>query len=277
MKIFLKHLLLALFLGASSGILSGQSAPLDLYLKPDIKSPSIGRTTLSDPRLGQATPVMDDAKAALGWHFADYSGMVDAYVQDAKIGKDMLPVDDALIYAGPSEDSPVIGTYRTGSPIEIVDTGVWWKLRFGGGIPVYFVLDTPPPLPAVTGFAEDAPAPAEGPVIVSSTVVDNGSTAATSSIVLSESKENPRPGVVGQSYQGTFRQSKRALGLFKPKAPFYLEAADGNRIAWVDTTEIVIPGSMKAFLDQQVIIHGERTQAESSRDWIIHARNMRLK
>ena len=282
MKKILTRLLLPILLVSASGYLRGQATEVEIYLKPDIESKNLGAISLEDPRMGQAAPVLDDARAALGWHFADFSGMVDGYVPDAKIGKDLLPVDNAMIYSEPSTNSVVLGTYRQGNDIEVVDTGAWWHIRFGGSVPVYFILDSPPPLPPVTGVAEEtAPveSPAAGePVFEEPVIVDTTVEPATAGggIAVAPRTETPRPGVVSQRYEGTFRKSKRFLGLIAPKAPFYLEASDGKRIAWVDTKDIVIPGSMKEFVDQKVVINGERTLG-SSRDWTIHARNMRLK
>ena len=132
------------------------------------------------------------------------------------------------------------------------------------------MLDTPPPLPAVTATVEPAPLIDESPVVVEETAV-----AVTTLPAPEMSAENPRPGVIGQRYQGTFKRSKKRFGLFKPRADFYLEDASGDRIAWLDIKDIVVPGSIKSYLDQQVIIHGERSRLKS--DWVIHAKNMRLK
>lgn len=251
-------------------------APMvDLFLETDAQSARLDSVSLDDPRLGQATPVLDEEMAALGWHFADFKGEVDGYVQDAKIGKDMLPVENAVIFSGPSTQSPVLGIYKDSDPIEVVDTGEWWKLRYGGGFPVYFVLQTPPPLPPVTAEAEAAPlalAATPAPALI-----DEPAGTSTGGVVSMPKDSPPPPGVVGQRYEGTFKRSKPFLGVVKPKTPFFLEGVDGDRLAWVDTSAIVVPGSMKDFVDKQVIIHGERTKAGSSKDWIIHARNMRLK
>lgn len=257
--------------------LNGQTELIDLYVGPDIQSTRINSVSLEDPRLGQPTPVLDEAKAALGWHFADFSGEAEGYVPDAKIGKDLLPVDNTLIYAGPAESSTVLGVYQFGQEIEVIDTGAWWKVRINSGFPVYFLLEEPAPLPAVTAAAA-APLAAMEPVIEDAPPVVDAVPAAvavaTVPAVLDDTDDNPRPGVLGQSYHGTFKRSKKHLGLFKPKAPYYLEDASGDRIAWVDVENIVIPGSIKDFLDEQVIIHGERSRLKT--DWIIHARNMRL-
>lgn len=255
-------------------VLTGQAADIELHLAADSQSRQLESISLDDPRLGQPTPVMDEAKAALGWHFADFSGTVEGYVQDAKIGKDLLPVDNTLIHASPSSDSRVLSVYRFGDDLEVVDTGVWWKIRFTGTFPVYFVLDTPPPLPAVTGTADVVAAPA--PVIETAPVAAAQAPAIVSTVPLpSDEMEAPRPGAIGQRYDGIFRRSKKRFGLLKPRSPYFLEDASGDRIAWLDVSEIVLPGPINAFLDEPVVIHGERSRIKS--DWMIHARNMRLK
>lgn len=273
----------------SAGVVNGQEGFIDLYMQPDIQSMKVDSVTLGDSRLGQPAPVMDEGKAALGWHYAEFDDTVEGFTPDGKIGKDLLPVNGAIIYSGPSSDSPVLGTYRDGSYIEVKDTGAWWKFDIRMQFPVYFLLETPPPLPPVTGEAatpavalapaaavtEPAPATATAPLIEETPVVD----AAPAGMPRMEEQAPTAtpPDVIGQSYQGTFKRSKRKLGLFKPPAPFYLESAEGTRIAWIDTKDIVIPGSLKSYLDKAVIVHGERDFMESSKDWIIRARNMRLK
>jgi hypothetical protein len=274
MKKFKTRLLLFLLPVAIPGILIGQADLIDIHISPDVQSPRVDSISLDDLRLGQPTPVLDEAKAALGWHFANFTGEAEGYVPDAKIGKDLLPVDNTLVYSGPSEDSTVLAVYQFGDDLEVLDTGLWWKVRFEGGFPVYFVLDTPPPLPAVTATVEPATVPA--PVIEAAPLVEAGGSALVTTLPAQAMEvENPRPGVIGQSYHGTFKRSKKRFGLFKPKAAFYLEDASGDRIAWLDMKEIVVPGSIKSYLDEQVVIHGERSRLKS--DWIIHARNMRLK
>ena len=277
----------------SAGVANGQGL-IDLYMQPEIQAGKVDSVTLDDPRLGQPAPVMDDAKAALGWHYAEFEDSVDGYTPDGKIGKDLLPVNGAIIYGGPSTDSPVLGTYRDGSYIEIKDTGAWWKFQIRMRFPVYFVLDAPPPLPPVTAEAEapvvaiaPPPQPIEpiplvtpSPVIEEAPIVETTTRAPATSTVPRVERQPASvtpPDVIGQIYQGTFKLSKKTFGLFKPQAPFYLESAEGNRIAWVDTSKIVVPGSLKTYVDKAVIIHGERDFIESSKDWIIRARNMRLK
>jgi len=275
--------------------LTAQEEQLRVYLQPDIDSRLIATTSLEDERLGQPAPVLDEAKAALGWHFADFMDTIEGFIPDAKIGKDLLPVNDTVIRAAATEESPVLGVYRDGDAIEIVETGTWWKIRTRLAFPVYFVLDSPSPLPPVTASAiveepvpeeptpgEPAPLvelPAEeapAPVIREDPIFDGGEGSMDPVVAPGSTRPTP-PEFLGQSYTGIFKQSKRRLGLFKPRAPFFLEGADGRRIAWVDTSSVVIPGSLQSYLNHEVVIHGERDLLENSSDWIIRARNMRRK
>ena len=246
---------------------------LALYSAPDIYSTKVETIRVGDPRLGPASPVLDEAKAALGWQYADFIGPVTGYVPDAKIGKDLLPVDNCLVRAKPGADSAVLCVYNFGDPIEVLDTGPWWKVRIETTFPVYFVAESPAPLPPVTGEAaaplalaevEEAPA-ADVPEAV---LVPPAAPVAKDTI-------RPRPGVVGQSYEGVFRKAKRRFGLLQPKEEFLLEGPDGKRLAWVKLEGAIITGSIKAYFDQPVIIHGERIQIEDSRQYIIYARNIR--
>lgn len=258
----------------------GQANPLTLHIQPDIQSREIARVALQDPRLGQPAPVLDEAKAALGWNFAEFTDQVEGYVPDAKIGKDLLPVDSTIIRSTPGPNEPVLGVYRTGQAIEVIDTGDWWKIRTRMAFPVYFVLDSPAPLPAVIGLAETAPAEPDSPRIIEAPVTDTDAPEPSSGSAPSRAEQAappPQPDIIGQSYEGTFRRAKKVLGLFAPKATFFLEQADGRRIAWIDTSGLVIPGSLKAYLDKPVIVYGDRDYMAASREWIIRARTMRLK
>jgi hypothetical protein len=289
MKEDIKCVLRFLPLLGFAGLLGGQeSGGVELFIQPDIQSEVVATVPIEDPRLSQPQPVMDEARAALGWHFADFRDIVEGYVPDRKIGKDLLPVDNALIHAAPADSSPVLDVYRDGDEIEILDRGPWWKLRLETSFPVYFLLETPAVLPPVTAQAGDAleplgPAPAPEPAtatIIETPAMDADPAETSPTIQPAPSPADRRsvaPEVTGQTYEGRFKRSGKRFGLFAPRAPFYLADASGKRIAWIDTTGIVIPGSLKSFIDQRVIIYGERDFLPGSGDRIIRARNMRIK
>ena len=274
MKNSIQSRLLLMIAAALTSQLPAQETLLKLYLRPEAAPSPLATVAPDDIRLGAAVAVPELDLADQGWRFADFTGEVVGYVPDAKIGKDLLPVDGALIQAGPSADAPVLGTYSDGDPLQIVDTGVWWTVRWTGTFPVFFKASAPEPLPPVT---------VEGPETLSgdrylapeNSRLSQPATTGGSSIILTERQRTPSEGI-GQNYEGIFRQSKARMGLFKPKAPFFLEAADGSRIAWIDTQDVIISGTLKNFFDKPVVIYGEM-EALSSRDWILRARNLREK
>jgi hypothetical protein len=247
-----------------------------VHIRPDIHSQKVETVQANDPRLSEPAPVMDEAMAILGWQYADFSGSLEGYVPDAKIGKDLLPVDDTLIRAEPSSDGSVLGVYTFGNPIEVIDTGLWWKVRVETTFPVYFVVETP--AAAAPLASEPEPVLFEEPVAqIEESSIDDASygTSDLSGPALSRSSNPPRAGVVGQSYAGVFRQAKKRFGLLKPKEDYYLEGSDGKRLAWVELDSAVISGSVRKFIDQPVVIHGERVLSEKSSHWIIQAHNIR--
>lgn len=272
----MKHLPQILFILMPLSVSWGQDVTLDLHIRPDIYSQKVETIQANDPRLGQPAPVMDEAKAILGWQYADFAGSVEGYVPDAKIGKDLLPVDDTLIRAEPSNDGSVLGVYTFGNPIEVIDTGLWWKVRVETTFPVYFVVDTPA---AVAPLAsEPEPVLFDEPVAqVEESSIEDAPYEASDlrRSALSSSSNPPRAGVVGQSYAGVFRQAKKRFGILKPKGDYYLEGSDGKRLAWIELDSAVISGSVRKFIDQPVVIHGERVLSEKSTHWIIQAHNIR--
>jgi hypothetical protein len=273
-----------------------QNGIVTLYEKPDVRAPVVAKAGLKDPRLSEASPVFDEAKAALGWQVANFEIETTGYVADSSIGKDLLPVENALVRAVPRESALVLGTVVADASMEVLDTGPYWEVRLTVARPVYFLPPDPPALPPVTASAPAAaaappperaeartqPAPAS-PVITEDPVVDRtvppsaGVTAAPAAPATTGTASTAPSLAIGQSFEGVFKRTSGFMGLFRPPYPFALENANGRRIAYVDVAEIVLPGSLKNYLGERVIVYGPRRQHKDSDEWVILARNMRLK
>ena len=268
----LSLLMVALGANAQTGILT-------LYEEPDVKAPVVAKAGLEDPRLGSASAVFDEAKAALGWQVADFEIQTTGFVADDRIGKDLVPVENALVRAAPRETAPVLGTVVPGEPMEVLDNGPFWEVRLTVARPVYFLPPDPPALPPVTAAA---PAPAS-PVITEDPVVDRtpppatGVAAAPTTPAPEEAASTAAGLAIGQSFEGVFERTSGFMGLFRPPYPFAIENVNGRRIAYVDVSEIVLPGSLKSYLGERVIVYGPRRQHKDSDEWVILARNMRIK
>ena len=128
---------------------------------------------------------------------------------------------------------------------------------------------------------EESPGPAPAsPVITEDPVVDRTAppAAGVAPAPAAEQTGSTAPSLaIGQSFEGIFTRTSRFMGIFRPPYAFAIENANGRRIAYVDVSEIVLPGSLKGYLDQRVIVYGPRQQHDDSDDWVILARNMRLK
>lgn len=282
-------------------VANAQSPRVDLFVQPDIQSEILASVNLDDERLGDHSPVLDESKAALGWHWAEFSSEISGYVKDSQIGKDLAPVEDALIYLKPSEDSPVLGTIEPDDSFEILDNGPWWEILFDRPIPVYFIPESPAEVrseapaeapeperesssgdgdnqtsvelfesndPASQGQIEETPVESE-----SSGSVNSGSRESTRSPWIGDS---PGAAALGSSIEGTFRKSKRRFGIWTPPYPFYVEGSSGKRIAWIDTSELVVATSLRQYLDERVILYGERVYDKENKSWKIVAHNIRL-
>jgi hypothetical protein len=266
------------------GVIHVQAQTLDLYLNPDTQSKKIDTVKLDDARLGEPAPVANDALAALGWQYAPFKGLIRGFVPDAKIGKDMLPVNDTIIREDPSEDSAALGVYTYGDPVTIIDTGSWWQIAVQTTFPVYFVDQQ---LPATSLFEEQTsvaiePAPLElaPPATISDdTVLFNetvdGPSEAAPPVSIAQRENEPRMGVLARSYTGHLERSKTRLGLFRAKAPYQLTGDDGRRLLWVTFAETILPGTINMFLGKDVIVHGEPIVDEKSKDWILYVRTIR--
>ena len=206
---------------------------------------------------------------------------LEGYVPDAKIGKDMLPVDNTIIKLEPDEQSEVLGIYTFGDPIEIIDTGLWWKIQVKTEFPVYFVMDRLPPVALAADAANSTGTSME--IETTAGIIDDTTLFNTSvepagggvpPVSIMEQEQEPR-GIVARSYTGMLRKSRNRVVIFKAKAPYYLVGENGKRLLWVDFGEIIMPGSINLYIGRNVIIHGEPTQDEKSKEWILHVRTIR--
>jgi len=261
----------------SSIALLGQ---VDLYLEPQINGDPIATVPMTNSNLSESSPVLDSVAAAEGWRWAEYNTTLVGYIPDRKIGKDLFPVDGAFIHLRASDESPVLTTVNTGDEIEILDTGAWWTVEFSKPIPVYFQA------PSATQVAIE-PVEVMEPTIVEETPVTTAGDDDLMSILdanieagegpsFENNTRSPAEGL-SQQFEGFFDKTKQRLGFIQPKADFKLLDNQDRMIGWVDIRGLILPGSLETYTQKRVIINGSKTYDKSSKTWIIHARNMRLK
>lgn len=278
----------ALIFGVS---LSASAQSVTLYSQPSLEATPL--TTIDSAMLAdQGQPVLDPDLAAQGWLFAEFASPRTVYVPNASIGKDLQPVEAALFFAEPNPNAEVLGTYRSGDPIEIVDSGNWWTLRTEAPLPVYFILpaaatpvaiesspaiSTPEPAAVETATANPSPALADAPAPsavepVLTPIID---VPAANSAAQSTTPATTPGSDVPAIFEGTLVRVKAKWGIWRPRFPYAIEDDRGRRIAWVDVSQVIVPGSLSDFVDQPVSIIGNRVFDAKSKQWRILAISLR--
>lgn len=274
MKIILRGLLL---LAAGSPL--ALTGSLILYNAPDANSEQLGSSVANSPDLTEARPVDTPGLATQGWFTAEYRSMITGFVSDAEIGKDLLPVENAPVLESPDPEASVLTTYQDGQEIEILDRGLFWKVRISMILPVYYQVK-----PQVTSGTQEPAGPGTGTGLVFPQSESPGESkierpALDSGGLVSSRRQGSRLAPIAmrsQPFEGVFKQARGTLGIGRPRFAYMLEDSDGKRIAWVDHTQMLFTGAFPDFLNRRVVIFGDWDTDLNPRDRVIIGRNMRL-
>ncbi|MEY3000273.1 MAG: hypothetical protein RL648_487 [Verrucomicrobiota bacterium] len=234
--------------------LANAQALVDLHVAPDASAKFITRIDPNSPSLGPATPVDDPARAAEGWVSATYSRSLTGYIHSSNMGPDQTPQPGAAIFSFPIENSAPVGTCLQGDAVEILSRGEWLQIRVQRQLVAYYRGSSAPSSATASAKAMAAKDPAREPV--REPIVE-------------------RP--ITQSFSGVFKQAAPRLGLFTAPLPFVLVDDNGKRVAHVDTSGIVVAGSLQSFLNKPVVIHGQLEKLPDANQWVLRARNIRLR
>jgi len=269
---------------ALSALVAGLAAPasaqrIELFLQPDTSAPSLATVNAADPQFKAGSLVLDTEKAAQGWLWGEYTTTLTGYVSDAKINKQLQPVAGALIHLSPDAASPVLTTVADGDNFEIVDTGAWWTVRFTKSIPVYYRDSGPLPVGMDVEKPAEAPAPATRAPAAPPVMAPAPPVVAATPTPVPQPRADTAPVAKGIAHQfeGTFRKAGRTLLMFEPKFRYEIVNSSGERIAYVDLDQVVLPGPIDGFLDRTVIVSGAWEAIEGDSDIVVRARHLRLK
>lgn len=291
------------------GILGGGGASLalkgqDIALFPSTEATGtpLAVVSLDDPAFEVGSLVFEEEAAAAGWHWGEYAGSLVGYVPDAKIGKDLYPVEGAYIFTEPKEESALLTTVTAQdlneNRIEIVDRGPWWKVRLTKAIPVFYQVpassvsptaastsgSNPNPTPASSPSAISAPAAADDadsdtPLPLYEAPVPESPSAAPPGAVRPQSPDRSMEGSVAGSLATTMRgrleRTSKRFFLFTPPAAFELLNTSGKRIAYLDLKDAILPSALPTYLGKDVTVIGTWTEIEDSTDILIRVRTVR--
>jgi hypothetical protein len=253
-------------LTAASGYAQG-TAPatreVSLYFSANASGPVAKTLPAADPALASAMPVSDPAKSAAGWQSFSMNGPFSGYARSNTARKDTSLRPGTPIYAMESESSPVIG-HAADTPPTYVDNvrgRDWFQVTFPGPATVYFqtMKAAPPPPPP-------APAPAPTPVVVQ---------AAPPPAVVATASGNDASSLP-RFYVGVLKLRTNPLYGGPAEARYFLVGNDGQMLALVDLTNVILPGPADDFLGKRVRIYGVTQPANGSLVALLKAQLIQL-
>lgn len=164
-------------------IVSAQTLPI--YVAPSTDHVPVARTSISGQAIAKATPVLEAAKKADGWFWAEYTGPFEGYVSSRDFGSGDRPRAGSIVYAEARLNSPVVTTVEEGdrgSLAERTSDGQFMRVSLNKTIGVYFNAKlsgvAPPKIEKAqirrsTPYTYQAPAPVvqPPPVVASAPVV----------------------------------------------------------------------------------------------------------
>ena len=230
---------------------AGETVPL--RLEPDVAAATLESIDSEDERLIGAEPVLDPVKRAEGWQWIDFETALRGYVPLESVGKDLSVAPGTLVFLRTSETSPVLTTITEDDSIELVWASDWAEIQFTKAVPVYFRRASQP-LPEITFDRPPVSAP--------------------------QPSRNPEP----LDSSGLYRYldgilsttgGQRASG--NGKYPLQLVDKKGKRLAYMDTSNIVVSSSIDQFLNRPVTVYGAVSTIKKSGVLVIKAKTIRHK
>ncbi|MGJ3243976.1 MAG: hypothetical protein ACFE0O_13620 [Opitutales bacterium] len=280
-------------------LLEGQASGIPVYLEPSTEADVVTRVQASDPAYADASPVLDETRAAQGWFWTEYLGTFNGFVTPASVTKSLEVRPDTVVYLRPDTDSPILTILREGDPASVVESGDWVEIEFEKTVPVYIKKDPAPTTDSDRGESDmdtsvptpgpSAPGAAAGAATATAATSGNGSADEEEAIdqletlkiddLTGEGRELPAPRLkpadsLARNFQGTFRRAKYFLGIRKPKFTYELIGPNKKRIAWVDTSGLLVP-RLDTFEGEQVTLYGELVEGEKPKDLTLKARYIR--
>ncbi len=184
-------------------------------------------------------------------------------MKNKDLSKQLDVVPGATVYMAPKDGAGVLTTFEKGDKAEITGLhGGWTQIRLEKTL-VGYVQAQGAAAPAPEPVAAAAPAPAAAPA---------GATAPAASAPPS-SGANPAP---SRLFEGTLASTHKLLGT-KPPYDWQLSDADGNRVAYVDLSKLLLTDQIENYSGHPVVVLGALSPVPDSTDLVIAAEGLRLK
>lgn len=238
------------------------SAPTAVQSQPDPAS-----AVIAVLKAGSEQPAPTDkvAPPPAGWTAIEVSGPFEGYVKNRDLTKQLDVLPGASIYVAPKDGSGVLTTYAKGDKAEITGLhGGWTQVRLDKTLIGYIQASAAAPA-AASLPAAPMPAPP------ATTAQPAGPATA-----FSDSSPAGGSGTVSKLFEGTLATTR---SLLYPKRPFdwQLVDPDGNRIAYVDLSRLLLTDQIENYAGHQVVVLGSLKTAAGGSDLVIDAEGLRLK
>lgn len=299
MRKILPHLWLWAALGLAGSTAMAQE--VGLRFEPDLTTPSFATAKADDPLLRQAQAPTELGLLEKGWRVVMRPGEYTGWVERSDLNKDLTVKPGAVIHLRPDKISPAMSTMAQGDAVEALAVSDWVQVKLAKPVPVWFVLPEyapvaevagrpaplpvlpPPPAPAVAAVPAPAAAPDPTPAVVPAAVPAPVETRAAPSTPAG-ARTRPTPmgaeasgGPIAEYFDGFLRAVPSSL--LGPGRRYTLQLVDaqGRRLAFLDTTNVLVNGPLSSFLERHVQVYGQRGVLDGGRELVLTARIIRLR
>ena len=225
-----------------------------IHAQPDAATPAIGYL-----KAGTEPTAAANTTAPQGWMAIELPGPHEAYASNNDFSKSLDIHPGAAIRLMPKADAPILTTMQEGDKTEI--TGLrsgWTQIKLSKAVIGYINVggsSSAPPAaaapPAPLAMAAGQPAP----------VISSGPASA-----------------LPHTFQGMLVETKRIL-LIGPRRDYdyQLNNAEGQRVAFLDVSKVLVTEKMERYLDRLVTVSGVLKQTPDGKDLVVEVESLEPK
>ena len=225
-----------------------------IHAQPDAATPAIGYL-----KAGTEPTAAANTTAPQGWMAIELPGPHEAYVNNNDFGKSLDIHPGAAIRLMPKADAPVLTTMQEGDKTEI--TGLrsgWTQIKLSKAVIGYINVGgsssapraaAAPPAPLAMAAGQPAPVISSGPA-----------------------------SALPHTFQGMLVETKRIL-LIGPRRDYdyQLNNTEGQRVAFLDVSKVLVTEKMERYLDRLVTVSGVLKQTPDGKDLVVEVESLEPK
>jgi hypothetical protein len=230
-----------------------------IHAQPDAATPAIGYL-----KAGTEPTAAASTTAPQGWMAVELPGPHEAYVSNNDFSKSLDIHPGAAIRLMPKADAPILTTMQEGDKTEI--TGLrsgWTQIKLSKTVIGYINVGGSSSAPRAA--AVPAPTVPPSPLAMA---------AGQPAPVISSGPASALP----HTFQGMLVETKRFL-LIGPRRDYdyQLNNTEGQRVAFLDVSKVLVTEKMELYLDRLVTVSGVLTQSPDGKNLVIEVESLEPK